>query len=167
MLIARRSTVGSCPENAAVHGMQQRRRREILRAMSQENVEIVRAMYDTGARISWAVKRPSSAARQHQVHSLARRQPTPTETLEIGAGASRADLTFMRRAKRVSSDAFLDSVAYGPKSAGCGRRNVLFEEGELVGDNTFEILAHIDVEVPDGVATDFAARGLGRMAECR
>ena len=54
-----------------------------------------------------------------------------------------------------------------PAAAGGGRRDVFCEEGELVGDDTFEILAHIDVEVPDRVATDFAARGLGRMAECR
>ncbi len=78
----------------------------------------------------------------------------------------RSDLAAFRP-KRVFSGALLDSVAYGPKSAGCGRGNVFFEEAELVGDNTFKFLAQVDVEVPDGVPTDFAARGLGRMAECR
>jgi len=42
---------------------------------------------------------------------------------------------------------------------------VFAEEGELVGDNTFELLAHIDVEVPHRIAVDGALGSLRSVTE--
>ena len=75
---------------------------------------------DTGARISWAVKRPSSAAgRSPRSCALARRLPTPERQLsQIGGDASRVDLTFMRRPKRQTEAS--RRVAWPPSATGRG-----------------------------------------------